>query len=279
MHETFKDTDFASRGWYEVADHAIINSDNSAPGTGNVLQCRFQVGDQVCAEGYPVRIEFPETESVYLSYWIRYSDNWEGSGRPYHPHEFHFTTNADEKWVGPANSHLTMYIEQINRTPLIAMQDSRNVDESCILLNDGTFEGCNGDFESYEFTEDRSVASCNGIDGLYDTSDCFVNGSYWYSARRWHAPEPVFTTGKWHFVEALLVMNEVENGVGRVNGSIRYWLNGELLISSDEILFRTGKHSEMAFRYFIFAPYIGDGSPVDQSMWVSDITVARGITP
>src|SRR5690625_5593092 len=47
LHETFKDTDFASRGWYEVADHAISNSDNSAHGTAQVLKGRVPVGDEV----------------------------------------------------------------------------------------------------------------------------------------------------------------------------------------------------------------------------------------
>jgi len=31
----------------------------------------------------------------------------------------HFITNKDSEWVGPANSHPTMYIEQIGLTPVI----------------------------------------------------------------------------------------------------------------------------------------------------------------
>jgi hypothetical protein len=276
--EHFEDTDFASRGWYDVRAGAVLTTDNPAPGTDQVLECTYEEGGQRCADGYPLRVEIEETESVYLSYWVRYSDNWVGSQRPYHPHEFHFTTNKDTQWVGPANSHLTMYIEQVDLIPMIALQDSRNVDNSCILLNNDNFVGCGGDFDTYPFTEARSVASCNGLDGFVDARDCFNTGSYWYSARKWSATSgPAFTPGEWHFVEALLNMNDIVDGKGVPNGSIRYWVDGEIQISSDEILFRTSENSDMAFKYLLFAPWIGDGSPITQTMWIGEITVATNV--
>ncbi|MCC5906938.1 MAG: hypothetical protein JJU13_12060 [Balneolaceae bacterium] len=277
--ENFHNDDFASRGWYDVRSGAVLTTENPAPGTSQVLECRYGEGDQRCAEGYPLRIKFDETESLYLSYWVRYSNSWEGSGVGYHPHEFHFATNLDTDYVGPANSHLTMYIEQVNLIPKIALQDSRNVDDNCILRNDDSFEGCDGDFSSYPFTENRSVAACNGLEGTLDNRDCFWNGSYWYSSRSWDAAEPAITPGEWQFVEAYLRMNDIEDGIGLVNGSIRYWIDGELLISSDNILFRTGANPEMAFDKFIFAPWIGVGSPAEQTMWIGDITVAKGVIP
>ena len=280
FEEHFSDTDFASRGWYDARSGAVIRTDNPAPGTSRFLQCRYAKDGQRCAGGYPIRVEIEETEDIYLSYWVRYSSNWVGSGRGYHPHEFHFTTNKDHEFVGPANSHLTMYIEQINLTPVIAMQDSKNVDDDCILRNNDEFTGCDGDFDTYEFTEARSVAACNGLHGYLQNRDCYWTGSYWYSSRRWSADtEQVITPGDWHFVEAFLSMNDIVDGVGIANGSIRYWLDDELQISSDEILFRTGENSDMAFKYLIFAPWIGDGSPIEQDMRVSEITVARGVTP
>src|SRR3989449_8148514 len=53
---------------------------------------------------------FPYTtlfRSVYLSYWVKYSANWVGSGQPYHPHEFLFLTNEDGAYIGPSATHLT----------------------------------------------------------------------------------------------------------------------------------------------------------------------------
>lgn len=276
--ENFSNPDFASRGWFDVRADAVLSTDNTAPGTEQVLECRYAVDGNDCAEGYPVRVDIPETESIYLSYWVRYSDNWVGSGRPYHPHEFMLTTNKDPESVGPANTHLSMYIEQIGMVPTLAMQDSKNVDDDCILSNNDDFEGCGGDIETYEFTEARSVASCNGLEGFVDERDCYNAGSYWYSARRWKSSVgPAFTPGEWHFVESYFNMNDIVDEKGVPNGSIRYWLDGELLISSDEILFRTAENSDMAFKYLLFAPWIGDGSPVEQTMWVADITVADGV--
>src|SRR5256712_173219 len=45
-------------------------------------------------------------------------------------------------------------------------------------------------------------------------------------------------------------------------------------------MLRTGAHPNMKFKQLIVAPYIGDGSPVDQTMWVDNLTVGTGrITP
>ena len=49
-----------------------------------------------------------------------------------------------------------------------------------------------------------------------------------------------------------------------------------MVISSDRVLLRTGQHPEMRFNQFLMTPYIGDGSPVDQTLWVDDLTVATG---
>ncbi|PYP69160.1 MAG: hypothetical protein DMD41_17285, partial [Gemmatimonadetes bacterium] len=43
-----------------------------------------------------------------------------------------------------------------------------------------------------------------------------------------------------------------------------------------DILFRTGARPSINFHQFLIAPYIGDGSPADQYMWVDNLTVATG---
>jgi len=40
------------------------------------------------------------------------------------------------------------------------------------------------------------------------------------------------------------------------------------------VLLRTGAHPTMKFNQLLIGPYIGDGSPVDQSLWVDNLTVA-----
>jgi hypothetical protein len=42
------------------------------------------------------------------------------------------------------------------------------------------------------------------------------------------------------------------------------------------VLFRTGAHPTMQFNQFFMGPYIGDGSPVAQQVWVDDLVVMTG---
>jgi hypothetical protein len=42
------------------------------------------------------------------------------------------------------------------------------------------------------------------------------------------------------------------------------------------VLLRTGARASMQFNQFVIAPYIGDGSPVTQSMWIDNLSVATG---
>ena len=93
FQENFEDTNFQSRGWYdhlsgEITTEEHINGSNSS------LICKFNQDTTSCEGGVPGRHKFPETSIVYLSYWVKYSQNFIGSGVDYHPHEFHFITNT-----------------------------------------------------------------------------------------------------------------------------------------------------------------------------------------
>lgn len=279
--ETFEDTSFAARGWYD-APRGTLSAAEHIPGSTRSFECFFAQGQRGCSGGTPGRRQFAETESVLLSYWVKYSANYVGSQRSYHPHEFHFVTNKDDRWVGPSHTHLTTYTEQVGGVVRIALQDSRNNDTNCILLNNNSFVGCNGSFSTYPFTEARSACACNGLVGDLDGRDCFNqgNGTY-YSARFWDSADKMFSDSagpryknNWHFVECYFQMNTIAAGVGVPDGVIRYWYDGELVLDYSHILFRTGVNADMKFNQFLVAPYIGDGSPVDQYMWVDNLTVA-----
>ena len=62
--------------------------------------------------------------------------------------------------------------------------------------------------------------------------------------------------------------------IGQADGVMQYWFNGTLVIDRHDMMFRTGARPNIKFHQFLIAPYIGDGSPVDQYMWVEDLTVA-----
>jgi len=83
----------------------------------------------------------------------------------------------------------------------------------------------------------------------------------------------------WNFVEAYFQLNTIVNGVGKADGVMQYWFNGQLIIDRHDILFRTGAHPTLKFSQFLIAPYIGDGSPVDQSMFIDNLRVATGRIP
>lgn len=80
----------------------------------------------------------------------------------------------------------------------------------------------------------------------------------------------------WHFVEAYLQLNSIQNGIGQTDGVVQYWFDGQLVIDHQDVLLRTGAHPTMAFNQLLVAPYIGSGSPVDQTMWIDELTVATG---
>lgn len=61
------------------------------------------------------------------------------------------------------------------------------------------------------------------------------------------------------------------------DGKIRWVQDGKTLISHDAILLRTGAHPTLAFAQLDMLPYIGDGSPIDQEMWIDHLVVGTGI--
>jgi hypothetical protein len=69
-------------------------------------------------------------------------------------------------------------------------------------------------------------------------------------------------------------MNSIQNGIGVPDGKIRWVQDGVPLITHDKVLLRTGAHANLEFNQFAVLPYIGDGSPVAQSFWVDELTVA-----
>lgn len=281
LEESFDDNNFASRGWYDIRPPGAISTSEHVAGSPASFECRFASGGKTCADGRPARHKFSETKSVYMSFHLKFSANWIGSGKAYHPHLFHFFTNLEADYVGPANTFLTTYADVVQGRAVLRLQDSKNVDTNCILRGNGVVVGCNGDFNSYPFTEERSAAACNGIVGELDERSCYYTGSYWYSQRSWwsdvqafgDSPGP-FDKNSWHFVEVYMELNSIENGVGVPDGKIRWVQDGQTLISSDNILLRTGEHPTMAFKQLSIAPHIGDGSPIDQRLWVDELTVA-----
>ena len=77
----------------------------------------------------------------------------------------------------------------------------------------------------------------------------------------------------WHKIEAFFKMNTISGSVGQPDGIIRHWLDGVLQIEHTDVIMRTNENATMQWEQLILAPYIGDGSPITQTMWVDELTV------
>jgi hypothetical protein len=270
VEEGFEDSNLESRGWYDLGP--LVRSTVEAHSGSGSLELRFLQGANQ-AVGGGARHLFDETESVYLSYWAKYSQNWVGSGRPRHPHEFFLLTNADGRYVGPASTHLTVYVEHVHEAggnvPWMRAQDSQNIDQSRLnqdltgVTEDRAANGCNGSVDPHPTTCGPDVGGIHG------------NRKYWSASQPYFldAPGPGYKND-WHHVEAYVQLNSIENGIGVNDGVIQYWFDGQLVINHHDVLLRTGAWPGMRFNQLLVGPFIGVGSPVEQTLWIDDLRIA-----
>ncbi len=274
FQETFEDNAFAARGWYDNTS-MVTTTAQHLPGGLSAAELHFTAGATTPVAGGAARHLFPATPALYVGYWVKYSSNWVGSGQPYHPHEFLVMSDLDGDWDGPSNNWLTAYIEdnyQNGGIPRLALQDNKAINTSLGVPP----------VNLVSLTEDRSVAGCNGVVEPSVVTTCF-NMPPWYNDKELSAPQVFFQPapgpgykGDWNHVEVYLQINSVVGGVGVADGVMQYWFNGALAVDRHDVLFRTGARPNINFHQFLIAPYIGDGSPVDQYMWIDDLTVATG---
>jgi hypothetical protein len=274
FQEMFADNAFAARGWYDNAGMAITDTEHVA-GSTHALEVHFLAGARTPTWGGSARHLFPATPTLYISYWVKYSDNWVGSGHSYHPHEFLVMSDLDSAYAGPSDGWLVAYVEhnyQNGGIPRLSLQDSKAINTSY-----GT-----PPINLIGLTENRSTDGCNGVVETNVVTSCF-SFPPWYNNKEltasqvWFQPTPgPGYKGNWNHVEAYFQINSIVNGVGQADGVMQYWFNGTPVIDRHDILFRTGARPSINFHQFLIAPYIGDGSPVDQYMWVDNLTVATG---
>lgn len=268
FEEKFNDADFRLRGWYGNTNLKLSYTEHILGNKGSA-ELQYNQGSKIPFSGSAIRKKFKETESVYVKYHVKYSSNWVGSGKDYHPHEFMLMTNKDGDWSGPAYTHLTVYIEQNGGVPSIAIQDGKNVDGNRLGENLTTI------------TEKRSVAGCNGDSDGYGSGICYRVGSSFWNGKQWKGKKIYFADREgpyykndWHLIEAYIKLNKIVNGKAVRNGMIRYWYDGKLIMDYKDVILRTGQHEDMRFNQFIIGPWIGDGSPITQTFWIDDLLVA-----
>jgi hypothetical protein len=267
FEELFEDTDWESRGWYD-GPHLEIAADEHVEGSGHACVWRWQKTGDLSPSGGGARVRFAGVDNVTLSFHIKHGADWQWTGVPYHPHEFHFITSADDRYVGPAYTHLTFYVEAVNGVPRLAIQDGRNIDEAAIG-QDLTGR-----------TEARSVAGCNGDSDGYGPGDCYRSGEWYVNGKVWEADQVWFGDeagagykGDWHEIRARLRLNSVRGGIGQADGLLEYWVDGQLVIGAADVVFRTGQQPDILIDQFLMAPYFGPGVPHPQTIWIDDLRI------
>jgi hypothetical protein len=277
FQENFEDANIASRGWYDNTS-VLLNTTEHITGSISSAEYRYPVGAQTPTTGGAQRHKFTPTSSLYVSYYVKYSANWVGSNHTYHPHEFYAMSNLDGDWDGPANAYMTIYLEhnyQNGGKPAMYIQDNKSINTTSGALPNNLVGT----------TENRSTSGCNGIsESAWSVVSCY-NAPPWYNAKGMIGPvvfQPNPGAGyknNWNFVEAYYQLNTVVNGVGQSDGVMQYWFNGALIIDRHDVVYRTGTHPTLQFSQFLIAPYIGDGSPVDQSMFIDNLRAATARIP
>ncbi len=123
FREAFDDARLPERGWYDGQTFAISRGGAHA---GACIEYHWKTGATTPDRSQSLRRLFEPTDTVYVRFFIKLSPGWGWTGRSYHPHLMHFLTSENDRYHGPAASHLTLYIEPQEGKLRLAAQDIQN---------------------------------------------------------------------------------------------------------------------------------------------------------
>ncbi len=267
--EEFEDGNLGSRGWFGATSVATFADARPGSSGNRSLEWHWAAGQT--SPHTAARIDFTPSNSVYLSYWVKQSSNWIGSGAAYHPHMFQILTTADDHWIGPSRTHLTLlhellYISGQGGSRLnLALQDPLMIDTNNLMV------------DLTNVSEQRAIAGYNGHPEPGLIWDEYGSGGEYYNGKMARSSALLMTDAtknSWHHVESYWRLNTISGGKGQPDGVVQAWFDGVLVVDRADIYFRTNANSTMQFRTFLLGPYIGNGSPRDQFMWVDDLVIA-----
>lgn len=238
FQESFNDKDLLKRGWYD-GDRFLISRIEGCQGAG-CIEYAWKEKSSTPHTSSGLRHLFEPTEVVYLQFSIKLSKDFGWTGRDYHPHMMHFMTTENEKYWGPAASHLTVYIEPQNGKVRLAAQDIQNKDAPHGLTQ-GELKGG-------------------------------------YNGKMFDSKEKLFTDDKWHTVVAMFQLNSLDLKSDKPNkdGIVRAWLDGKLVIDHTDVILRSTDFPKMKFNQFLLTPYFGPGLlPKAQTIWIDELSVSK----
>jgi hypothetical protein len=236
FRESFDDPRLLQRQWYD-GDKFTISEAQPRAGKG-CLEYAWKANASTPASSSGIRHLFTPTDTVFLRCYIRLSKGWGWTGRAYHPHLMHFMTTENEKFSGPAASHLTVYIEPWNGKLRLATQDIQNKDQPHGLTQGPLKGGYNGQ--------------------LFDSR------------------EVLFDEDGWHCVEAMYQLNGLDLKTDKPNadGIVRGWFDGKLVIDRTDVILRSTDFPNMKLNQFLLAPYFAPRLlPHEQTLWIDELVV------
>ncbi len=198
FRESFDDPRLPARGWYDGRTVAIA-AEGARAGEGCIAY-HWKPDTTTPERSSALRHLFEPTETVYLRFFLKLSSGWGWSGRSYHPHLIQLMTTEDDRYHGPAASHLTVYVEPQAGHLRLAAQDISNRDAPHGLTQGPLRGGYNG-----TFFDSQNV--------LFDDDD-------------------------WHCVEALFRLNSLDRERDRPNadGVVRAWFDGRLVVDRNDVV-------------------------------------------
>jgi hypothetical protein len=267
LHEGFEDLNWASRSWYDNTRHGLLAT--SGCYSGNCLQWSWASGATIPTNGAGIRKMFTPTEELFFTYYVKMSSNWQGSGSAYHPHLIMLLSDRDAPYQGPAHANLATYFEisgsYANINPVFIIQDS-------VLIN--TQYGT-PPINLAGTTQNRAVAGCNGDFGDTGSSpaSCYQVSGVWYNGRHWKNTAAILSPNTWHKIEYYLKMNTISNSAARDDGILQQWVDGVPTIVKTNMVYRTNQQATKKWTQLFLGPYIGDGSPTTQTIWIDELSI------
>jgi hypothetical protein len=239
--EGFEDPRLTERGWYDGDRFRIAGG--AVAGKGCV-EYHWPAGATNPDSSSVVRRLFGPTERVYLRFSMRLSKGWGWTGRDYHPHLIQFMTTENDRYRGPASSHLTLYVEPQEGRLRLAAQDIQNADAAHGLTQGPLRGGYNGRF--------------------FDSK------------------ERLFTDDRWHRIEAEFKLNSLDLAHDRPNadGEARAWFDGRKVVERTDVVLRSTDFPKMRVNQLLVAPYFGPGLlPHEQTLWIDELAVGTSRPP
>jgi hypothetical protein len=271
--ERFENNSWSARGWYDSSTQGSIVSGGQS---GNALQWAWTSGQTNPTNGSAIRNTFSATDEMFVSVYMKFSSTWRGSQQTYHPHLIYFLSTLDSAYSALANNYLNNYIEAVSDIgtpyairPQINLQDNLRVSTAY-----GT-----PPINITATTENRSVNYCNGYLSGQDSGssrNCYsIGGGAYYSSTSWKGSTEI-PKDQWVKIETYFKMNRILNGVAQPDGIMRQWVDGVLWLNKNNIVYRTNQDATKKWDKIALAPYIGDGSPINQTMWIDELSVYDG---